>query len=163
MEMTPAEDALLYTYRVASPDDREIIDFQTRFDSPKVETAVSARAVLFRCPPIPLPCFFVLLPVSSIKIVTFSLWHSGQIIYVPSLSFYDIYLAICKGGMHYAKLDDRAIIRIKTGSISKRRVASIAISDIQIPPSLVDISSISDVRRLRRSPPFRLLWLIAWG
>ena len=61
--------------------------FQTRFDSPKVETAVSARAVLFRCPPIPLLCFFVLLPVSSIKIVTFSLWHSGQIIYVPSLSF----------------------------------------------------------------------------
>lgn len=33
-----------------------------------------------------------------------------------------------------------------SGSISKRRVASIAISDIQIPSSLVDISSISDVK-----------------
>lgn len=34
MEMTPAEDALLYTYRVASPDDREIIDNIIRRYSP---------------------------------------------------------------------------------------------------------------------------------
>ena len=56
-----------------------LLFFHTRLDMPRVDTAIKPRAALLIWPPIPFPCFLVLLDTCSIEIVTFSLPQFGHI------------------------------------------------------------------------------------